>query len=61
MLGLFGPIPDRLLRAYGEVRPLEAGWEGRVDLFRLAPVLVHAVLFGGGYCGQAESIVRRYA
>jgi fructosamine-3-kinase len=61
MLGLFGPIPDRLLGAYGEVRPLEAGWEGRVDLFRLAPVLVHAALFGGGYRGQAESIVRRYA
>jgi len=61
MLGLFGPLPDRLLGAYGEVRPLEAGWEGRVDLFRLAPVLVHAVLFGGGYRGQAESILRRYA
>jgi fructosamine-3-kinase len=60
MLGLFGPVPDRLLRAYGEVRPLEAGWEERVDLFRLAPVLVHAALFGGGYRGQAESIICRY-
>jgi fructosamine-3-kinase len=60
MLGLFGPVPDRVLRAYGEVRPLEDGWEGRVDLFRLAPLLVHAALFGGGYRGQAESILRRY-
>jgi len=60
MLGLFGPVPHRLLRAYGEVRTLEAGWEERLDLFRLAPVLVHAALFGGGYRGQAESIVHRY-
>lgn len=60
MLGLFGPVPDGLLRAYREVRPLEADWEERVDLFRLAPVLVHAALFGGGYRGQAEAIIHRY-
>jgi len=61
MLGLFGPVPERLLRAYDEVRPPENGREERVDLFRLAPVLVHAALFGGGYRRQAESILRRYA
>jgi len=49
MLALFGAVPDRLLRAYAEVQPLQGGWEERSALFQLAPLLVHAVLFGGGY------------
>jgi fructosamine-3-kinase len=61
MLALFGPVPDRLLGAYAEARPLHAGWEQRVALFQLVPLLVHAVLFGGGYRGQAEGLARRFA
>jgi len=61
MLGLFGAIPDRTVQAYGEVRPLAPGWPDRVDLFRLIPLLVHTVLFGGGYRAQAEAAIRRYA
>jgi fructosamine-3-kinase len=61
MLGLFGVVPDRLLRAYEEVRPLRPGWEDRVALFQLYPLLVHAVLFGGGYRAQALEVARRYA
>ena len=58
MLALFGPVPERLRRSYEEVRPLEAGWEARVPLFQLAPLLVHAVLFGGGYRAQAHAVCR---
>ncbi len=61
MLALFGVVPDRLLRAYEEVRPLRPGWEDRVALFQLYPLLVHAVLFGGGYRAQALEVARRYA
>jgi fructosamine-3-kinase len=60
MLALFGPMPSRLLDAYLEFRPLPAGWEARVELFQLYPLLVHTVLFGGGYRGQAEAVIRRY-
>ncbi len=60
MLGLFGAVPERTRRAYLECRDLPPGWEARVDLFRLVPLLVHTVLFGGGYRSQAEAIVRRY-
>ncbi len=59
MLGLFGPVPDATLGAYSEARPLSSGWEQRVGLFRLVPLLVHTVLFGGGYRGQAEAAIRR--
>jgi fructosamine-3-kinase len=61
MLALFGPVPERLLRAYDEVRPLASGWEERVALFQLYPLLVHAVLFGAGYRAQAESVARRFS
>ena len=59
MLALFGAVPDALRRAYAEARPLAEGWEDRVGLFQLVPLLVHVVLFGGGYRGQAEAIIRR--
>ena len=59
MLGLFGQVPRRTLAAYLEVRSLPAGWEERVELFQLFPLLVHAVLFGGGYRSRAEGIIRR--
>jgi len=61
MLALFGRVPERLLRAYMEVRPMEAGWEDRVDLFQLYPLLVHAVLFDGGYRARAEAVAVRFA
>lgn len=61
MLGLFGAVPDRLLAAYKEVTPLEPGWEERVALFQLYPLLVHTVLFAGGYQAQAEAVARRFA
>ena len=52
--------PRRMRRAYAEVNPLADGWEDRVGLFQLVPLLVHTVLFGGGYRGQAEALARRY-
>ena len=61
MLALFGPLSERLLGAYAEVRPLLAGWEERVALFQLVPLLVHAVLFGRNYGPRAEAVARRYA
>jgi fructosamine-3-kinase len=61
MLALFGPVPARLRAAYGEVLPPAPGWEQRVPLFQLYPLLVHTVLFGGGYRTQALDAARRFA
>lgn len=61
MLGLFGSVPRRLLDAYRDVRALDEGWEGRVALWQLYPLLVHTVLFGGSYRSSAEAVARRYA
>jgi fructosamine-3-kinase len=60
MLQLFGGPSRRLLAAYDEAAPLADGHEQRVELWQLFPLMVHAVLFGGGYGGSAEAVARRY-
>lgn len=61
MLALFGGPRARVLEAYEEVAPLADGWKDRIALWQLFPLLVHAVLFGGGYGESAARIARRYA
>lgn len=61
MLALFGtPHLESLLAAYAEVHPLAAGWQERVALHQLWPLLVHHRLFGGGYAARAERIAAWY-
>ncbi|MGH3884341.1 MAG: fructosamine kinase family protein [Pseudonocardiaceae bacterium] len=59
MLALFGsPHLQRLLAGYQDVAPLAPGWQQRVPLHQLFPLLVHAVLFGGGYGASATAAAR---
>ncbi len=59
MLALFGcPHLDTLLAAYDDAAPLAPGWRDRVPLHQLFPLLVHVVLFGRGYAGQAVAAAR---
>lgn len=60
MLALFGGLTDRFVAAYEEVSPLAAGWQDRQPLHQLHPLLVHAVLFGGGYAARATAVARRF-
>ncbi len=62
MLQLFGcAYLDELIAAYDAASPLADGWEDRVQIHQLAPVLLHCVLYGDAYVGLAISIARRYA
>lgn len=61
MLDLFGTIPPRTIAAYDEVTPLADGWRDRLALWQLFPLLVHAVLFDGGYGAQAQAVARRFS
>ena len=59
LLALFGlPQLPRVLDAYTEEAPLADGWEERVPLHQLFPLLVHACLFGGGYGARAAEAAR---
>jgi fructosamine-3-kinase len=62
MLSLFGlPHLQRVLDAYAEVSPPSPGWQDRVGIHQLFPLLVHAALFGGGYGARAAAVARSYA
>jgi fructosamine-3-kinase len=61
MLQLFGAPGRAFFAAYDEVWPRADGHEERVALWQLFPLLVHAVLFGGGYGASAARAARRYA
>ena len=60
MMRLFGGFGPRSFAAYQEAFPLAEGWEDRVALHQLPPLLVHACLFGGGYGSQVDAVLRRY-
>lgn len=60
MTKLFGGFEDGFYAGYNAERPLEQGWEERVDLCNLYPLLVHVNLFGGAYPAQIEAILRRF-
>ena len=50
MLALFGaPYLDRILAAYQDAATLADGWQVRVPLHQLHPLLVHVCLFGAAY------------
>ncbi len=59
MLALFGcPHLDVIRAAYADASPLAAGWERRIGLHQLFPLLVHVVLFGAGYVAQTMASAR---
>jgi fructosamine-3-kinase len=61
MLHLFGTPGPQVVDAYEEVAPLAAGWRERLPLWQLEPLLVHAVMFGGGYGASAGAVLDRFA
>jgi fructosamine-3-kinase len=60
MLALFGGLSATVLDSYEETTPLADGWDERVGLYQLLPLLIHAILFGGSYGEAVERTARRY-
>lgn len=57
MTRLFGGFDTRFYYTYHAIRPLEAGWQQRIGLCQLYPLLVHLVLFGGNYYSDVKEIL----
>jgi fructosamine-3-kinase len=60
LLRLFGGPSQRAFDAYEEVAPLAPGAAERVGLWQLAPLLLHAAIFGGGWGSRAAELLKRY-
>lgn len=60
MSRLFGGFDTAFYEAYHEEFPLEAGFEKRMDICNLYPLLVHVNLFPGSYIQSVKHIVSRY-
>jgi fructosamine-3-kinase len=61
MMRLFGGFGADCFGAYADTYPLASGWEERVSLHQIAPLVVHAIKFGGGYVRAAAEAIARYA
>lgn len=59
MTELFGGFGAAFHAAYREAWPLDPGYATRKILYNLYHILNHANLFGGGYAGQAETMMQR--
>ncbi|NBB88515.1 MAG: phosphotransferase [Bacteroidetes bacterium] len=54
---MFGGFSAAFYEGYEAVSPLEPGFEERVDIHNLYPLLVHVNLFGGHYANQLRRVL----
>jgi len=57
---LFGGFGPRFYAAYAEAWPLAPGYADRRDLYNLYHLLNHLNLFGKGYGGGVDAVLRRF-
>ena len=57
---LFGGFDDRFYEAYDEAFPLQDGFNERVAIYNLYPLLVHVNLFGSGYVSGVERVLKQF-
>ncbi|MDB5284281.1 MAG: ketosamine-3-kinase [Bacteroidota bacterium] len=60
MTRLFGNFDQAFYDGYNEMHPLQQGWDQRVGLCNLYPLLVHINLFGAGYVNQLATCLKQY-
>jgi protein-ribulosamine 3-kinase len=57
---LFGGFDKEFYHSYQEAFPLQQGFEERVDVYNLYPLLVHVNLFGSGYLSGISNTLKRF-
>ena len=57
---LFGGFDRQFYFSYNETFPLSSGFEDRIDIYNIYPLLVHVNLFGPSYLSGIQSTVNRF-
>jgi fructosamine-3-kinase len=60
MSKLFGGFSGAFYFSYNEIYPIEQGWESRLDVCNLYPLMVHVNLFGGNYLQSVKKILQNF-
>lgn len=60
MMRLFGGFGNACFSAYREAYPMDPGWQDRIPLHQLAPLVVHAIKFGNSYVEPIREALSRY-
>ena len=60
MTKLFGGFSEEFYSNYNDYLPMLNGWQERIPIWNLYPLLVHANLFGSSYLNQINSILNKY-
>lgn len=57
---LFTGFDERFYDAYDEAFPLQSGFQQRIAIYNLYPLLVHVNLFGSGYVSGVERVLKQF-
>jgi fructosamine-3-kinase len=60
MTKLFDGFEDEFYISYHETFPLQPGYDKRLDIYNLYPLLVHVNLFGGSYKSAVAAILKAF-
>jgi len=60
MTTLFGGFGREFYEGYQSAFPLAQGWQERINLWNLYPLLLHLNLFGSGYLPQIRNSLKQY-
>lgn len=60
MMKLFGGFDSQVIVSYQEHYPLDSDWQDGIEIANLYPLLVHVILFGGGYISSVRSILKSF-
>jgi len=60
MTQLFGGFNKDYFYPYHEIYPLEQGWQQRLQVCNVYPLLVHLILFGRKYWGQINEVLGKF-
>jgi len=60
MTRLFGGFDTRFYFSYQTMYPLAEGWQSRIGVCQLYPLMVHLLLFGGSYYNSVKEILDEF-